>query len=314
VNTEESVSQNGDHAPREFYQISLDPGAELPVRLHELVEKFNTCFRDSMFNLVLDMSKIKLPPTKFIVALIEATSEARRMGGDIKIINISPSVMNNFVTFSPRTYLNIEPSERHALREFGETFDNEIEFDINDKINIALPQKRGGGSPKRAESNPQPAAAANHETPELDLEAMDKIRVYSKAENLYQICDFVLERAEGAGFDERELGKIKVTVYEACLNVVEHAYFSNPDHIISVYVDYDDERFTIVIQDWGESFEFNPSISYDVEQAVKDRRTGGFGLHIIKRTVDEIYYMSDEKLGNRLVLIKRITDNNQIIR
>ncbi|MFZ5515613.1 MAG: ATP-binding protein [Candidatus Zhuqueibacterota bacterium] len=314
MNTEESVSQNTNQAPKEFYQISLDPGAELPVRLHELVDKFNICFRDNMFNLVVDMGKVKLPPTKFIVALIEATSEARRMGGDIKIINISPSVMNNLVTFSPKTYLNIEPSERHALREFGETFDNEIEFDINDKIKIALPQQRGSASPKRVESKPQPAAAVQDPPYELDLEAMDKIRVYSKAENLYKICDFVLERAECAGFDERELGKIKVTVYEACLNVVEHAYFSNPDYIIDVYVDYNEERFTIVIQDWGESFEFNPSISYDVEQAVKDRRTGGFGLHIIKRTVDDIYYMSDEKLGNRLVLIKKITDNNQIIR
>lgn len=314
MNEEETFSNEVGQATKESYQIVLDAGAELPSRLNELVQTLNTCFRDNMFNLVVDMGKIKLPPTKFIVTLIEATSEARRMGGDIKIINISPSVTNNLVTFSPKTYLNIESSEKEALREFGETFDNEIEFDINDNVKIAIPNSGGSIPGADIDAKKEPVTSACNDAPDLDLENLDKIRVHSKAENLYKICDFVLERAEQAGFDERERGKIKVTVYEACLNVVEHAYFSNPEYIIDVYVKYDDERFTIVIQDWGECFEFNPSLSYDVEQAVKDRRTGGFGLHIIKRTVDEIHYLSDEKDGNRLILIKYILDNNQMIR
>ncbi len=60
----------------------------------------------------------------------------------------------------------------------------------------------------------------------------------------------------------------------------------------------------IIIQDWGESFEFDPTRPYDVEQAVKDRRTGGFGLHIIRRSIDEIKYLSDTDEGNRLILVK----------
>lgn len=314
MNADEPFSKNCSQTSEESFLIVLEAGAELPSRLHELHEKFNMCFRDNMFNVVLDMEKIKLPPTKFIVTLIEATSEARRMGGDIKLINISPSVMNNLVTFSPKTYLNIESSEKIALREFGETFDNEIEFDINDNVKIPAPQQNTDALASKREPKVVDVQSVTDTTSGLDLENMDKIRVHSKADNLYKICDFVLERAEEAGFDERERGKIKVTVYEACLNVVEHAYFSNPEHVIVVYVGHDDEKFSIVIQDWGESFEFDPSLAYDVEQAVKDRRTGGFGLHIIKRTVDEIQYLSDESNGNRLILIKYISDNNQIIR
>ena len=147
-------------------------------------------------------------------------------------------------------------------------------------------------------------SASTDSNRELIALAPERIRVHSEVEKLYDICDFVLDKAEKAGFDIRERGKIKVTIYEACLNVVEHAYFSNPEHWIDVYAGYDEQKLVVIIQDWGESFEFDPTRQYDVEQAVRDRRTGGFGLHIIRRSVDEIKYLSDPDEGNRLILVK----------
>jgi serine/threonine-protein kinase RsbW len=290
--------------------IVLDEGAELPSRLEELEKKIRTCFCQNQYEIILDLAKIKLPPTRFIVILIEATSQARRMGGDVRLINLNSTVRINLVTFSPRTYLSIESTEEYAFSDFGETFNPSFEFDSSEKKNIPL----STGSEKFHEKIDL--------TPKSQLEdvssdvailevARDRIRVNSKVANLYQICDFVLERAEKAGFDIRERGKIKVTVYEACLNVVEHAYFSNPENWIHVHVGYDYEKFIIIIQDWGASFEFDPSRPYDVEMAVKDRRTGGFGLHIIRRSVDEIRYLKDPKEGNRLILIKSINANRR---
>jgi len=283
--------------------ITLDEGVELPARLHELEIQLRQLFNENKFNIVLDLQKIKLPPTTFIVSLIEATSEARRMGGNIKLINLNPSIRNNLVTFSPRTYLSIELSEKYALEDFGETFELDMEFDISDNVISQGLAATDGTDPKPDKEQNEQSAAANS-IRELIAVARDRIRVKSKVENLYEICDFVLEKAEKAGFDVRERGKIKVTVYEACLNVVEHAYFSNPKHWINVFAGYDKDKFIIIIQDWGESFEFDPSRPYDVEQAVKDRRTGGFGLHIIRRSVDEISYSSDPKEGNCLILVK----------
>jgi len=78
----------------------------------------------------------------------------------------------------------------------------------------------------------------------LSLNDSNKIRVGSSADNLYQVCDFVLDRAQKAGFDEHELAKIKVTVYEASLNAVEHSYFSNPGYWIDVYALKNNNKFT----------------------------------------------------------------------
>jgi len=287
----------------ESVYITLEKGAEMPARLPDLEKQLRDCFNANIFHITLDMEKINLPPTTFIVTLIEATSVARRMGGDIKLINLNPSTRNNLVTFSPRTYLSIESSENYALQDFGETFSPHAAFDITDNVmSKALVSKTRIVTKQHDDDRAHSASADS--SGELIALAPERIRVHSKVENLYDICDFVLEKAEKAGFDIREQGKIKVTIYEACLNVVEHAYFSNPEHWIDVYAGYDEQKLVVIIQDWGESFEFDPTREYDVEQAVKDRRTGGFGLHIIRRTVDEIKYLSDPENGNRLILVK----------
>lgn len=287
----------------ESVYITLEKGAEMPARLPDLEKQLRDCFDTNKFNIVIDMAKINLPPTTFIVTLIEATSVARRMSGDIKLINLNPSTRNNLVTFSPRTYLSIESSEKYALQDFGETFSPHTAFEISDNVmNKGLVSKAGVVT-KKLDENDTSSASVDLNS-ELIALAPERIRVHSQVEKLYDICDFVLEKAEKAGFDIRERGKIKVTIYEACLNVVEHAYFSNPEHWIDVYAGYDEQKLVIIIQDWGESFEFDPTREYDVEQAVKDRRTGGFGLHIIRRTVDEIKYLSDQEEGNRLILVK----------
>ncbi len=285
--------------------ITLEKGAEMPARLPDLEKQLRDCFNANIFNITLDMENINLPPTTFIVTLIEATSVARRMGGEIKLINLNASTRNNLVTFSPRTYLSIESSEKYALQDFGETFVPHAEFDISDNVmSMGLVSKAGTVTKQHDEKDTNSASADSNR--ELIALAPERIRVHSEVEKLYDICDFVLDKAEKAGFDLRERGKIKVTIYEACLNVVEHAYFSNPEHWIDVYAGYDEKKLVIIIQDWGESFEFDPTRPYDVEQAVKDRRTGGFGLHIIRRSVDEIKYLSDPDDGNRLILVKHL--------
>lgn len=287
----------------ESVYITLDKGAELPTRLDDFQKRLRDCFNANKFNITLDLEKISLPPTSFLVSLIEATSEARRMGGDIKLVNLSLATRNNLVTFSPRTYLSIEPAEMYALQDFGETFVPAAEFDISDNIVSKGLVSKAATIPKGDQQKNDQSHESNS-ADELIALALDRIRVHSSVKNLYDICDFVLEKAEQAGFDLRERGKIKVTIYEACLNVVEHAYFSNPENWIDVYAGYDENKLVIIIQDWGESFKFDPTRPYDVEQAVKDRRTGGFGLHIIRRSIDEIKYLSDPDKGNRLILVK----------
>ena len=287
-------------------QIILDSGAEFPEKLSETEKIFYKVLRKNQFNITLDMKNIKLAPAAFIVLLIKATSQARRLGGDIKLININTMVRNGFVTFTPTTFLTLESSEKYALSDFGETFEPDSTFELknnNEKDKLHEKKEIDNTRDLKKTNNDNDIIK---ELQTLSLNDSNKIRVGSSPDNLYQVCDFVLDRAQKAGFDEHELAKIKVTVYEASLNVVEHSYFSNPAYWIDVYAMKNNNKFYIIIHDWGRSFEFDPDREYNVEAAVKQRRTGGFGLAIIKRSVDEIYYLDDKEVGNRLVLIKNI--------
>jgi serine/threonine-protein kinase RsbW len=133
-----------------------------------------------------------------------------------------------------------------------------------------------------------------------------QIRVESRASNLYQLCDFVTVHAVQAGISEKEIGKIKIAVYEACLNVIEHAYHSRPDEWIDLEVSHAPDKFTIAITDHGLSFEMKPPTAYDVQEVMDKRRSGGFGLHIIRRSMDNVEYHPDLVNGNRLLMIKNL--------
>ena len=136
-----------------------------------------------------------------------------------------------------------------------------------------------------------------------------QLRAKSTHTDLYRITEFVENLAENVGFPREEIGKMKVTVYEACLNIIEHAYHSDPEEFLVIQVEVAGNQFRITIQDWGERFEYDEQTPYDVARAVKERKTGGFGMYIIRRSMDAVRYVSDPVKGNRLMLLKNMPEH-----
>jgi anti-sigma regulatory factor (Ser/Thr protein kinase) len=250
-------------------------------------------------NFIFDLENIPYPSSSFIAFLITATLRARGARGDVKLVNVSHTAKNNFLSFSPLTYLSVEENESEAeehLMMDGDGSDGE--FAIAEVKPAAAPP------PDAVETR----HVGNIGTREDEATAAQKhqIRVESVASNLYRLCDFVTAHAHQAGMEEKEIGKIKIAVYEACLNVIEHAYHSNPNHWIDLSVSYSPDKFTIMIEDRGLAFNMPKAQNYDVEDAVQKRRTGGFGLHIIRRSTDEVDYKADPVHGNRLTMVKNL--------
>lgn len=384
---------------QDIVKLGINEGIEVSDALPILLKTIDECFKKYDCKLILDMQRIKFPSPSFIAFLIETTARARRMGGDLKLINLAPSATNNLVTFSPLSYLAVDGDEKIAREELdtltikrpapkqdkhpeapkspqnapkaAQSLDSPAEK-MNDKGNAQEKSKKkpvkneaqtSKGAEAGTDSDPEfrikeiKMNLSNLTTRQKQLQTKDisirdtdteseppqtkeieiappktskekssvesavktrpqpknenvptvkRIRVKSKTESLYDICDFVTNLADKVGFSEKEVGKIKVTVYEACINVIEHAYHSDPDEWIVVTVQYNSHDFIIIIQDWGESFDFDDTKPYDVNKAVHDRKTGGFGLFIILRSMDEVKYKTDPVNGNRLILRKKI--------
>ena len=82
-----------------------------------------------------------------------------------------------------------------------------------------------------------------------------KLIVKSQTENLSSIRDFVSTYAREAGINQEVIEKIILAVDEACTNIMKHAYKSFPEGEIIIKVKFDKHKFTIVIRDFGNSFE-----------------------------------------------------------
>ncbi len=276
--------------------VRLRPAAEAghPSAVAEVHKSFERCFERGQYKIVVDMSRVRFPSASFIVTLFEATARARRAGGDVRLVNLTQTAKNNILTFSPLTYLSIDSDEREAFRELR-----------------ALKAPVAEKSPPPVEREVAELAISQAPVERDDSKVKRHLRIPSQPEALYKVCNFVTELATKARMAEREIAKLKIAVYEACLNVIEHAYHGDPTQWISVAVGYDDEKLTLVVHDEGESFKEEVNESYDVFEAADHRKTGGFGLHIIRRSVDELRYQADPVLGNKLVMVKYLRPEKQ---
>ena len=296
--------------------------------------------------IVVNLQSVPLPSTSFIAFLIEAASRMRRENREFFISQLSNSARVNISSFSPLSFFNeirdgeeirqktktgdvkaafstlsaedlssedlssiedknIDPQKEHLIEEeIGSAFD----FDIIDSATKL--EEEDLDRPFTLyddEEEVQKSAPEENSMLREEKKADFHIVVRSREKDLYQITDFVIHHAREAGFSETEVGKIKIAAYEAAINVVEHAYKYQDQHFIDVIVKYDSDNFTIVLMDHGKSFDFDKQMEpYSAHKAVERKQTGGFGLYIMKRSMDEIKYESDPVWGNKLTMTKRI--------
>jgi anti-sigma regulatory factor (Ser/Thr protein kinase) len=160
--------------------------------------------------------------------------------------------------------------------------------------------------PQRGVARAEARSAAGTEQGFVDRAAVDTktMEIPSKVENLYKVCDFVTDIAREMGFTQEVIGKIKIAVYEGCLNAIEHAYHSDSFRIVKVVVKRYMKKIVIRVIDQGIGFDVDEKGSFDIVKAANARHTGGMGLHIIKSSMDEIAYERDPGVGNQLIMVK----------
>jgi anti-sigma regulatory factor (Ser/Thr protein kinase)/anti-anti-sigma regulatory factor len=238
---------------------SRDPNQEVQS-LHRF---FDSLEGWSLSHIMVDMQGIDDPSGALTALLIAATVKMRRVGGDVKLLNLSDAARNHLSLFSPLTFLSIGADDG-LIGHLGEDADLEG----------------------------------------FDQGKSNRIRIEATVEALNDAVDFVLERGLRTGLEKIELSKLKIAVYEAAMNVIEHGYEFDPGRMIDFEVTRLEQRLRVVIADKGKPFNIYDQKDYNVESAFQEKREGGFGLYIIRRSVDEIHYESDVKSGNRLTLIK----------
>lgn len=133
-----------------------------------------------------------------------------------------------------------------------------------------------------------------------------ELRVKSRTDNLSLIRDFVSENAINAGIEQSTVDKIMLAVDEACTNIIKHAYKSSPEGEIILNIEFDEERFTITIIDYGKSFEPDSVPLPDLQKYYREHKVGGLGMYLMKSLMDDVKYTSVPGKYNRVLLSKNI--------
>lgn len=127
-------------------------------------------------------------------------------------------------------------------------------------------------------------------------------------DSLAPLAAFVAEAVRRRGLGPDDTRMVELAVYEACLNVIEHAYGFDDSRRFRVDFLQEDDRMTFQIADGGRSLD-----AARLERSRKDdgsdtaRRTGrGLGLRIITRAMDHVHCEKTDDGENRLVLVKQL--------
>ena len=140
-------------------------------------------------------------------------------------------------------------------------------------------------------------------------EKENELRVKSKTENLSLIRDFVSDKALDAGLPVAVVEKIMLAVDEACTNIIKHAYKSSPEGEITLNVEYDEEKFTITIIDYGKSFNPESIPQPDLQKYYREHKVGGLGIYLMKSLMDDVKYTSIPGKYNQVLLSKNISSS-----
>jgi serine/threonine-protein kinase RsbW len=107
-----------------------------------------------------------------------------------------------------------------------------------------------------------------------------------------------------AGFDEDDLMRIGMAVREAMVNAVAHGNRYNANKKVRFSLSHSTKRFTIVIADEGEGFDFD--CLPDPLAPENLLRTSGRGIFLIRSFMDDVQLRHLDSGGTEVTLVKNV--------
>ena len=127
--------------------------------------------------------------------------------------------------------------------------------------------------------------------------------VPSATRHLTKVRKFVVKHARQAGVGENCIESLRLAVDEACANVIEHAYQGDPKEEMDLSMTIEPTRVIVRIRDRGHPFDRKAYRRPNVLELSRNRKSGGLGVAIIRRLMDEVEYLTEEGI-NEIRLVK----------
>ena len=120
------------------------------------------------------------------------------------------------------------------------------------------------------------------------------------------VQDFVRNKLLAYGCDNKVMMQIRLAVEEIFVNIISYAYRPEIGKA-EIFCEVTEEPLSVCIQfmDSGKPFDPLAADEADTSGAMFMEREGGFGIHLVKNTMDDVKYEYNEG-KNILTVIKRL--------
>ena len=123
-----------------------------------------------------------------------------------------------------------------------------------------------------------------------------------------EYCDLIRLAAGGiarkAKFSDDDVEDIIMAVAEAAINVMRHAYDGRAEEM-SVTFTLTKDELEVRVEDRGKGFDVDDMMKKAVKMDPHHPRSSGFGILIMKSTMDKVGITSCKDRGSLVTLVKR---------
>ena len=121
------------------------------------------------------------------------------------------------------------------------------------------------------------------------------------------VQDFVSDKLMAYGCDKKAMMQIRLAVEEIFVNIISYAYRPEIGKA-EIFCEVTEDPLSVCVQFMDSGKPFDPLAKKDVDdsEALFMEQEGGFGIHLVKRTMDAVDY-SYEDGRNILTIHKKLT-------
>lgn len=130
----------------------------------------------------------------------------------------------------------------------------------------------------------------------------NEITLDATLENVAKASDFIREKAEALPFSLKEQNQLDIAIDELVSNVARYAYGDGTGSV-TVKTENDAEGLTVTIIDSGIPYNPLEKPDPDITLSADERGIGGYGIFIVKKTMDKIDYEYTD--GKNILTIRK---------
>ncbi|MGC4376424.1 anti-sigma F factor [Fictibacillus sp. Mic-4] len=109
-----------------------------------------------------------------------------------------------------------------------------------------------------------------------------------------------------------ELTEIKTVVSEAVTNAIIHGYENNPNGVVYITVELDEDRVKLTIRDEGVGIKNLDEARQPLYTSKPELERSGMGFTIMENFMDEVEVISEPSFGTTIHLTKYLAKNKAL--